>query len=71
MTIRTARLGAALLATIVLVACSKPADKSVTDSAAAANATPTVVAPTDSATAKPKPDSAKPVTDAAKPAPKK
>ena len=75
MTIRTARLGTALFATIALVACAKPADKPVTDTTAAANATPTVVAPTDSATAataaQPKPDSAKPTTDSTKPAAKK
>ncbi len=75
MTIRTARLGAALLAATALVACAKPADKPVTDTTAAANATPTIVAPIDSATAataaQPKPDSAKPSSDSAKPAPKK
>ena len=66
MTSRTLRFGAAVLASVALVACNKPADKPVTDSTAAANATPTVVAPVDSAikldstASKAKADSAKP-----------
>ncbi len=80
MTIRTARLGAALFATIALVACAKPADKPLTDTTAAANATPTVATPTvatptDSATAanaaQLKSDSTKPTADSTKPAAKK
>jgi hypothetical protein len=74
MTIRPSRLGAALFATIALVACTKPADKPVTDSTAAANATPAVVAPIDSTApahvVPPKPDSAKPTPDSTKPAKK-
>ena len=71
MTIRTPRLGAALLATIALAACAKPSDKPVTDTTAAAHATPTVVAPTDSTAPKPSVDSARPATDSTKPAVKK
>lgn len=74
MTSRTLRFGAAVLTSVALVACNKPADKPVTDSTAAANAVPTPpVAPTvdsavkhDSATAKPKADAAKPAPAPAK-----
>ena len=68
MTSRTLRLGAAVLASVALVACNKPADKPVTDSTAAANATPTVVAPVDSSI---KLDSTAPKAkvDSARPAP--
>ena len=69
MTIRTPRFGGALLATIALVACTKPSEKPVTDSAA--NATLTVVAPTDSAATQPKADSTKLATDSTKPAVRK
>ena len=71
MTIRTPRVGAALLATIALVACNNPADKPVTDTATAAHATPTVVAPTDSTAPNPAVDSGKPAADSTKPAVKK
>jgi hypothetical protein len=73
MTSRTLRFGAAVLASVALVACNKPADKPVTDTTAAANATPTpTVAPTvdtakhDSTAAKPKADTAKPAPAPAK-----
>ena len=68
MTSRTLRFGAAVLASVALVACKTPADKPVTDSTAAANATPTVAAPVDSSV---KIDSTAPKAkvDSAKPAP--
>ncbi len=75
MTIRPSRFGATLFASIALVACTKAADKPVTDSTAAANATPTVVSPTDSAApahvVPPKGDSTKPAADTTTPAAKK
>jgi hypothetical protein len=68
MTIRTITLAA--FATVALAACTKPADRPVSDSALPTNATPTVmptdsVAPVDSA--KPDSTSPKPMTDSAKP----
>jgi hypothetical protein len=74
MTSRTLRFGAAVLASVALVACNKPADKPVTDSTGAASATPSVGTPTDSSikidSTAPKAtvDSAKPKVDSAKPA---
>lgn len=72
MTIRSFTLAA--FATVALVACNKPADTpAVSDSAAPANATPTIATPTDSAlkadslAPKPPMDSSKPATDTAKP----
>ena len=75
MTSRTLRFGAAILASVALVACNKPADKPVIDTTAAANATPSVGTPTDpsikidTAAKKVTVDSAKPKADSAKPAP--
>ena len=74
MTSRTLRFGAAVLASVALVACNKPADKPVIDSTGAANATPTVATPVDTsikidtAAKKATVDSAKPKADGAKPA---
>jgi outer membrane murein-binding lipoprotein Lpp len=68
MTIRTLRVGAAVLATIALAACNKASETPKADSTAAANATQTTTTPVDSSL---KIDSSakKPTTDSAKPAP--
>ena len=73
MTSRTLRFSAAVLASVALVACNKPADKPTTDSTAAANATQTVTTPVDSSikidSMAPKPtiDSTRLPIDSAKP----
>ena len=73
MTSRTLRFSAAVLASVALVACNKPADKPTTDSTAAANATQTITTPVDSSikidSMAPKPtiDSTRLPIDSAKP----
>jgi outer membrane murein-binding lipoprotein Lpp len=68
MTIRTLALGAAVLASVSLTACSKPAETTVIDSTPAANATQSTDSiKADSAAMKPATDSAKPAADSAKP----